>query len=136
MQVMVIAIIVVILLALVIYKINNAFGKKELFMLISVIVVTTLVVVSINKNQEQKVPLLFKQKYEQNKDVVIEKFSYERLNNKTVTSKTNFIYNFDYIIKKGDKEFICTAKNVKIKKIEDEYVFENFYDLEENCKEK
>ncbi|WP_044415750.1 hypothetical protein [Halarcobacter anaerophilus] len=136
MQIMFVAVIIIAFLAFVIYKINNRFATKELITLIAVIIVTILVVVSMMRNQEEKVPLLFKQKYEQEKNVVIEKLSFERLNNRNVSSKTNFIYNFDYIIKKDGKEFLCKAKNIKIKKIEDEYVFENFHNLKENCIEK
>jgi hypothetical protein len=88
------------------------------------------------KNQEEKVPNLFVTKYETEKNSQIEKFTFERLNNKTVSSNTEFIYNFDYIVKKDGKEFVCSAKGVKIKKIQDEYVFENFDTLNEKCDKK
>jgi len=133
MQVIILILIFIAVLAFVIYKINNRFGTKEIFMLISVIVVSSLVFVLISRNQQEKVPLLFKQKYENIKNVKISKFSYERVNNKTVSSKTKFIYNFNYIIIKDGKEYFCKMDNVKVKKIEDEYIFENFNKIKEVC---
>lgn len=136
MQFIVVILLAIVLVAFLMYKINNKFGTKEIIILILVIIVSILVTNITLKNQEEKVPNLFKTKYENTKNSKIEKLTYERLNNKTVSSKTEFIYNFDYIMKKDDKEFVCTAKSVKIKKIQDEFVFENFDSLDETCDEK
>ena len=136
MQFIVVILLAIVLVAFLMYKINNKFGTKEIIILILVIIVSILVTNITLKNQEEKVPNLFKTKYENTKNSKIEKLTYERLNNKTVSSKTEFIYNFDYIMKKDDKEFVCTAKSVKIKKIQDEFVFENFDGLDETCDEK
>ncbi|XOB63125.1 hypothetical protein ACMC56_04800 [Campylobacterota bacterium DY0563] len=133
MQVIVLIIVLLAVLAFAIYKINNKFGTKEIIMLVAVIVVSSLVFVLISRNQQEKVPLLFKQKYESEKNIKISKFTYERVNNKTVTSKTNFVYNFDYIIYKNKEEYFCKMDNVKVKKIQDEYIFENFNDIKEEC---
>lgn len=136
MQIMIVALLAIAIVAFIIYKINNKFETKEFIILFSVIIVSSLATVMLLRNAEEKVPQLFKQKYEKENQVKILKLSHERLNNKTLSSKTNFIYDFDYIIKKDDKEFVCTSKNVKIKKIEDEYIFENFNEIKESCSSK
>jgi hypothetical protein len=129
-------IVIIILLVIGIYKINNRFQKKELFIflgIITIIVISTLYFIDQNEN---KVPQLFKTKYEKENNVKIEKLSFERVNNKTLSSDTNFIYNFDFISLKDGSEYICNIKNVKIKKIEDEFIFENFEKLNKDCKKK
>ncbi len=136
MQIMLIVIIFIALLAYTIYKVNNKFETKEFIILFLVVVVSILVTVMLLRNSQERVPQKFKAKYEKEKNLHILKFSYERLNNKNISSKTNFIYNFDYIINKDGEEAICTSKNVKIKKIEDEFIFENFDELNEECKSK
>lgn len=136
MQIMILAVIVIAIVAFIIYKINNKFETKEFIILTAVIIVSILVSVMLLRNAEEKVPMLFKQKYEKEKEVKILKLSHERLNNKTLSSKTNFIYDFDYIIQKDGKELICSLKEVKIKRIEDEYIFENFKKLREKCETK
>ncbi|WP_164971027.1 hypothetical protein [Halarcobacter mediterraneus] len=101
-----------------------------------IIVLLSILSYMFLEDKKHEVPELFKEKYEKVNNVKIEKFSFERLNNKMVSSKTNFIYNFDYIVKKENKEYICNVKNVKIKKIEDEFIFENFNSLNEKCIQK
>ncbi len=136
MQIMLTLIVIIILLVIGIYKINNRFQKKELFIflgIITIIVISTLYFIDQNEN---KVPQLFKTKYEKENNVKIEKLSFERVNNKTLSSDTNFIYNFDFISLKDGSEYICNIKNVKIKKIEDEFIFENFEKLNKDCKKK
>lgn len=135
MQVIVAIIITVVVVAFIIYKINNQFGKKEFILLFIVILITGVVANMTLKNQEEKVPNLFKTKYEKEKNCKIVKFSYERLNNKTLSSNSEFIYDFDFIINKENKQFVCSAKNVTIKKIQDEFIFENFKNLNEKCNE-
>ncbi len=136
MQFILVILIAIVLVAFLIYKMNNKFETKEIAILVLVIIVSIVVANITIKNQEEKVPNLFITKYESQKNSKIEKFNFERLNNKTVSSNTEFIYDFDYIVKKDGKEFICSAKGVKIKKIQDEYVFENFNTLNEKCYEK
>ncbi len=136
MQFVLVILIAIVLVAFLIYKMNNKFETKEIAILVLVIIVTIAVANFTIKNQEEKVPNLFVTKYESEKNSQIEKFTFERLNNKTVSSNTEFIYNFDYIVKKDGKEFVCSAKGVKIKKIQDEYVFENFDTLNEKCDKK
>jgi hypothetical protein len=85
------------------------------------------------KNQENFFPNLFKEKYEKEKNTIIEGLKAELLNNKVVSSKDKFIYKFTYIIKKDNQEFLCTTSNVEIDKIEDNFIFKNFSDLKEEC---
>ncbi len=136
MQIMLIAIFFIFLIAYIIYKVNNKFEVKELTILFFIIVLLSILSYMFLEDKKHEVPELFKEKYEKVNNVKIEKFSFERLNNKMVSSKTNFIYNFDYIVKKENKEYICNVKNVKIKKIEDEFIFENFNSLNEKCIQK
>lgn len=136
MRILILIVVILILIAFLIYKINKTFGKKELLILITVIVVFTTIGIFTSKSSEEKVPQIFKEKYQKERNIEILKLSYERLNNKNISSSINFIYDFSYIIKKDGKEYVCNAKPIKIKKIEDEYIFENFDKLNEQCNEK
>ena len=136
MQIILIAVLLIALVAFIIFKVNNKFELKEFIILFAVLILTGIVVSFLVKNKKQEVPEVFKTKYEKTFNTKIDKFSFERLNNKMVSSKTNFIYNFDYIMIKDNKEFVCSAKNVKIKKIQDEFVFYDFENLNEKCIEK
>ena len=77
-----------------------------------------------------------KKKYEKEKNVIIEGLESELLNNKVINSKDKFIYKFTYLIKKENKEFLCTINEIEINRIQDNFVFKNFSDLKEECKEK
>lgn len=136
MQIMIFVILLVAAISFLIYRINKQFGIKEIFILLSILVIPLVAVLIYLKDKEDKVPELFKSKYQNTKNVKILKLSYERLNNKYISSKYKFIYDFDYIISKNNEEFVCKAKNVEIKKIEDEYIFENFNNLDEECQKK
>ncbi len=136
MQIIVFIVVILALVGFLIYKINKKFGIKEFFILLAVFAITLIGSNIFMKSTAGTVPDIFKEKYEKEKNVEILKLSYERLNNKNISSSTNFIYNFDYIIKKENKELVCTAKKVRIKKIEDEYIFENFNKLNEECNKK
>ena len=136
MQIILIVILFIVFIAFIIYKINNKFETKEFLILTAILILSGILAYALVEDKKQEVPELFKAKYEKTNNVTISKFSFERLNNKMVTSRTNFIYNFDYIILKDGIEYVCNAKNVKIKKIEDEYVFENFDNLDEKCTKK
>lgn len=136
MQIMVFSLILIALAAFIIYKVNDKFETKEITILITLIVIIIGATTLLLNKDENALPDIFKTKYEASKNVEIIKLSSERLNNKTTSSKTNFVYRFDYIIKKDNKELVCTANDVKIKKIEDEYVFENFDSFNEKCSSK
>lgn len=136
MQIILFIVVTIALIVFLIYSINKKFGMKEFFILLAVLIIPLAVVSVLLNNIAGTVPDIFKEKYEKENKVEMLKLSYERLNNKNISSNTNFVYNFDYIIKKDGKEFVCTAKAVKVKKIQDEYVFENFNKLNEKCDEK
>ncbi len=133
---MIFSLILIALVAFIIYKVNNKFETKEIVILISLIIISTVTTISLLNKDENTLPDVFKTKYEASKNVKIIKLSSERLNNKTTSSKTNFVYRFDYIVEKENKELVCTANDVKIKKIEDEYVFTNFDNFNEKCSSK
>ena len=136
MQIIVLIAVSLVVAALIIYKINKKFEAKELIILLVVVIIPILILTYLLDNQNNEVPNKFKTKYENEKNVKILKLSFERLNNKNVSSKANFVYDFTYIVKKDNKEFFCKTKDVKIKKIQDEFVFENFENLNEECKSK
>lgn len=126
----------IIITTLILYKVNNKFEKKEFLILLVILVISTISYTMYENNQENFFPKMFKEKYEKEKNVVIEGLESELLNNKVVTSKDKFIYKFTYLIKKDNKEFLCTANEVEINRIQDNFVFKNFSDLKEECLEK
>ncbi|NVJ53324.1 MAG: hypothetical protein HWD90_06495 [Campylobacteraceae bacterium] len=136
MQIMLIAILFIVLVAYIIYKVNGKFETKEFIILIAILVLSGILTYVFIEDKKQEVPEIFKTKYEKTHNVKISKFTFERLNNKMVSSKTNFIYDFDFITLKDGEEYLCSVKKVKAVKIEDEFVFENFDNLNENCTKK
>ena len=136
MQIIIATAILIILITLILYKVNDRFEKKEFIILLLIIIISIITYISYEKSQENFFPKMFKEKYEKEKNVTIESLSAELLNNKVVSSKDKFIYKFTYIIKKENQEFLCTTTNVEINKIEDNFVFKNFSDLKEECLKK
>ncbi len=136
MQIMIFVLILIALVAFIVFRVNNKFGTKEITILISLIIISIGGILYSLQENETKVPEIFKERYQANKNAKILKFSFERLNNKNVSSNTEFIYNFDYIISKDGNEYVCSLKNVVIKKIEDEYIFNSFDKLDEKCSKK
>lgn len=133
MQIMLGFIALFILVVYIIYKVNGKFEKKEFLILSSIVAIMIVLYVMYAKKQENYFPNLFQEKYLKEKNIAIEKLSYELLNNKYLTSKTQFIYKFVYIIQKDGKVFLCTAPKVEINKIGDEFVFTTFGNLQEEC---
>ena len=136
MQIIIAIAILIILITLILYKVNDRFEKKEFIILLLIIIISTIAYIWYEKSQENFFPKMFKEKYEKEKNVLIEGLESELLNNKVVSSKDKFIYKFTYLIKKENKEFLCTTTNVEINKIQDNFVFKNFSDLKEECYEK
>ena len=136
MQIIITIAVLIIVLTLVLYKMNKRFKKKELLILLSIVVVSIASTILYEKYQEEFFPNMFKEKYEKEKNLVIESLKSELLNNKVVSSKDKFIYKFTYLIKKENKEFLCTTNEVEINRIQDNFVFKNFSDLKEECLEK
>lgn len=120
----------------IIYKVNKKFEKKEFMILLGIVVLMIIGYILYEKKQETFFPNLFQEKYLTDKNIAIEKLSYELLNNKNISSRTQFIYKFVYIIQKDEKEYLCTAPKVEINKIGDEFIFTNFNTLQEECIEK
>lgn len=133
MQIIIAISILIILITIILYKVNNKFEKKELIILLSIVVLLSLAYWVYEKNQGEFFPKLFKEKYEKEKNTKILSLQSELLNNKVISSKTKFLYKFTYIINKDNEEFLCTANSVEINKIDDNYVFKNFIDLKEEC---
>jgi hypothetical protein len=136
MQIIIAIAVLIIVLTLVLYRMNKRFEKKELLILLFIVILSIAGTVLYEKKQEEFFPNMFKEKYEKEKNLVIESLKAELLNNKVVSSKDKFIYKFTYLIKKENKEFLCTINEVEINRIEDNFVFKNFSDLKEECIEK
>lgn len=136
MQIIIGIAIFIIIATLILYKVNNRFEKKEFLILLAIIVISTIGYTMYENNQKNFFPKMFKEKYEKEKNVVIEGLESELLNNKVVSSKDKFIYKFTYLVKKENKEFLCTTNEVEINRIQDNFVFKNFSDLKEECLEK
>ena len=136
MQIIIGIAIFIIIATLILYKVNNRFEKKEFLILLAIIVISTIGYTMYENNQKNFFPKMFKEKYEKEKNVIIEGLESELLNNKVVSSKDKFIYKFTYLVKKENKEFLCTTNEVEINRIQDNFVFKNFSDLKEECLEK
>lgn len=132
MQILIVTLFIILIIGFIIYKIDGKFGKKEMMILASVIIVTLLVFMMYQKNQMEYLPKAFEQQYKKVNNIEILKLSSERLNNKNLSSKKKFIYSFTYLINKNQKEFLCTANPVIINRIDDTYVFEKWT---EECQE-
>lgn len=136
MQILLIILLFLFLLVFLIFKIRNRFKIKELLIFIAIIFSFSFLVYYYLVKEENKVPNLFKTKYENKFNTVIKKFSYSRVNNIYLSSDKIFLYNFNYIIDRDGIEQFCSVKNQKIIKIEDEYIFEKFDDLKEECEKR
>ncbi len=136
MQIIIAIAVFIIILTLILYKVNDRFEKRELIILLLIIIISTIAYIWYEKSQENFFPKMFKEKYEKEKNVLIEGLESELLNNKVVSSKDKFIYKFTYLVKKDNKEFLCTTNEVEINKIQNNFVFKNFLDLKEECIEK
>ncbi|MBP9490480.1 MAG: hypothetical protein KBE77_03445 [Aliarcobacter sp.] len=136
MQIIIGIAILIIVVTLILYKVNNQFEKREFIILLLIVVISTIAMILYEKKQEQFFPNMFKEKYSKEKNLTINGLTAELLNNKLVSSKDKFIYKFTYLVKKDNKEFLCTMTNVEINKIENNFIFKNFNDLKEECIEK
>ena len=136
MQILIFILIVLVAVAFIVYKIRHKFSDNELYIVFGIFLAVAVGIFFYLQLKENKIPNLFTQKYEAKYNTTIEKLSSTMVNNKYVSSDKNFVYDFDYIIRKDGKEFYCKLENVKIVKIEDEYIFENFEELNQECKNK
>lgn len=136
MQILLIILLFLFLLIFLIFKIRNRFKIRELLIFVAVIFSFSFLAYYYLVKEENKIPNLFKTKYENKFNTLIKKFSYSRVNNIYLSSDKIFLYNFNYIIDKDGIEQFCSVKNQKIIKIEDEYIFEKFDDLKEECEKR
>ena len=136
MQIIIAIALLIIAITLILYRVNNQFEKREFIILLLIVVISTIAMILYEKKQEQFFPNMFKEKYSKEKNLTINGLTAELLNNKLVSSKDKFIYKFTYLVKKDNKEFLCTMTNVEINKIENNFIFKNFNDLKEECIEK
>ena len=133
MQIIIVLTVLIIAITSILYVVNDKFEKKEFIILLLIIIVSGVTYGLFEKNQSEFFPNLFKEKYEKEKSVTIKSLAAELLNNKVVSSSDKFVYKFTYIISIGNEEFLCIATNVEINKIENNYIFKNFANLQEEC---
>jgi len=133
MQIIIGIAIFIVILTIIIYKINDRFEKREFIILLIIIFLVIVATFWYKKSNENYLPKIFKEKYEKDKNLKIRSLSSELLNNKVLSSKDKFIYKFTYLVKKDDKEFLCTIQNIEINKIQEEFVFKDFANLNEEC---
>ena len=132
MQILLFSLVILAIIIYIVYKIKNSFTKKELIGFIVIIFIIIASSIYLTKQNGNKLPNAFKQYYLKHKNIEVLKLSFSQQNVEMLSSnKSNSIYNFDYIISKDGKEFVCHAKNIQVIKIEDEYIFNNF---KEECK--
>lgn len=130
MQIILFSLIILAVLIYIIYKVKRSFTKKDFIIFFVIITAIIIAITYYNNSQEQKLPNAFKANYLEEKNIEISKLSYTQVNFEVLRS-TKFVYDFLYIIKKNDKEYVCEAKNVEVQKIEDEYIFKKY---NENCR--
>lgn len=136
MQIIIGIAIFIVIVTVIIYKINDRFEKREFIIFLLITIFTTVAFLFYENSQENFFPKMFKEKYEKEKNTQIESLEFELLNNKVVSSKDKFVYKFTYLVKKENKEFLCTMDNVEINKIQKDFIFKDFSNLKEECIEK
>lgn len=130
MQIILFSLIILALLIYIIIKVKKTFTKKDFISFSAIIALIIAAIIYYNNAQEQKLPNAFKAHYLNEKNTEISKLSFTQVNFE-VLSSTRSVYDFLYIIKKDNKEFVCEAKDVEVLKIEDEYVFKKY---KEDCR--
>ena len=130
MQILIFSLAMLILLTFIVYKIKKSITQKDIIIFLVVLGLVVAGVVYNNKVKEERLPNVFKENYLKEKNIEILKLSSTQVNFE-VLSSTKAIYDFIYIIKKGDKEYVCEAKNVEVLLIEDEYIIKEY---KEECK--
>ncbi len=130
MQVLVASLVILSLLTFIVYKIKKSITKKDIIIFFVILGLLIVGLTYNNKIKEEKLPNVFKENYLKEKNIEILKLSSTQVNFE-VLSSTKSIYDFIYIIKKDNQEYLCEAKNVEVLLIEDEYVIK---DYKEECK--
>lgn len=130
MQVLVASLVILALITFIVYKIKKSITKKDIIIFLAVIALIIVGLIYNGKIQEEKLPNVFKENYLKQKNIEILKLSSTQVNFE-VLSSTRSIYDFIYIIKKANQEYLCEAKNVEVLLVEDEYVIKEY---QEECK--
>lgn len=130
MKILIIALLVILIVSYLIYKIRTNFTKKEILGFFILLGVVIFLSTYFGKEQKNHLANAFKKYYLNKTSISIEKITAVQTDVTVVKSNTH-IYSFDYILSKNKQEFFCEAKDIKVIQIEDEYIFENF---NETCK--
>jgi len=130
MQILIFSLLIIALVVYVIYKVKKTFTQKEIIGFLSLITALIIGMVYFNTIEENRLADSFKAHYLKEKNLDILKLSYNQTNIEVLNSSKQ-IFDFIYIIKKDDKEYVCEAKDVETQQIEDEYVFKKY---KEECR--
>lgn len=130
MQILIFSLIVIAFIVFIIYKVKKTFTQKEIIGFISLIIILIAGMIYFNSLEENKLADAFKENYKNDRNIEILKLSYNQTNIEVLSSNKQ-VYDFIYIIKKDEKEYVCEAKSVEIQQIEDEYVFKK---IKEDCR--
>ena len=130
MQILVASLVILALVTFIVYKIKKSITQKDIIIFFVAVGLIIAAIAYNKKVQEQKLPNVFKINYLEQNKVEILKLSSTQVNFEVLSSK-KAIYDFIYIIKKGNQEYVCEAKNVEVLLIEDEYVIKEY---KEECK--
>lgn len=136
MQIIITISLLLIVATIIIYKVNDKFEKREFFVFLGIICITTIGFLFYENSKENYLPNLFIEKYEKEYKTTIKSLDYELLNNKVVSSKDKFVYKFTYTVLKDENEFLCTLDGIEINRIKEEYIFINFSSIKEDCLKK
>lgn len=130
MQILIFSLLIIAVVVYIIYKVKKTFTQKEIIGFLSLIAALIIGMVYFNNIEENRLSDSFKADYLKEKDVEILKLSYNQTNIEVLSSNKQ-VFDFIYIIKKDEKEYVCEAKDVEAQLIEDEYVFKKY---KEECR--
>lgn len=131
MQIILFSLILVGLLGYIVFKVSDIYHislRKIMISLTSVFVLVSIVLfLSVDKQEDFEE--LFKEKYQNDFGFEISKITSEEIIKNQVLSQKDIYYKFTYIVKKDNKTYVCEANNIRILKIEDEFVLQNIKEV-------
>lgn len=132
MQILIFSLLILLLIVFLVYRVKKRFTNKDLQRLLIVVGVVIAGLFLYDGYLDEKIPNSFKAKYLKDKNIKIDKLTYNKTSVEAVSSnKSN--YSFSYIINKDGKDFVCQANDVLVTTIEDEIIVSDF---KEKCQEK
>lgn len=131
MQIILFSLILVGLLGYVVFKLSDIYhlSLKKIMLFLSFVFILIFIGIFLSVDKQEDYESLFKQKYEKDFGLKISKIvAKEIVKNQVLTQKDRY-YKFTYIVEKANKTYVCEANDVKIQKIEDEFVLQNINEV-------